>query len=413
MIPEAPSPASAGAAPAVTAARSSSRRTVGFVVVLVALIVFMIGASAPSPFYPVMQERIGFSSVTMTLIFAVYALAMLVTLLLTGSLSDHLGRRPVITIGLLVLAVSMVAFWQAESVGVLITARVVQGLGAGLLLSSMSAAIVDLEPRERPGLGAIANSVTPLAGLAAGGLIAGLVLDEVTRAPLTAVFGVLTGLFVLMAVVVWVAPETSARRAGVLASFRPEVGVPPEARAAFLRALPALIAGWATSGFYLSLGAPLVAQELGGSSHLSQGLVVTAINGAGAAMCFLARNWSGRSVTLYGTTTLATGTALTLVALAAGSLPWFMAAAVFAGTGFGASFMGILRSITPLAPPERRGELFAAVFVASYVAFGIPAVVAGFAVGEVGLMTTAMGYGAVVVFLAGLAAALRKFGSTD
>ncbi|WP_313409351.1 MFS transporter [Aeromicrobium sp.] len=413
MIPEAPSHASAGTAPAVTADRSSSRRTVGFVVVLVALIVFMIGASAPSPFYPVMQERIGFSSVTMTLIFAVYALAMLVTLLLTGSLSDHLGRRPVITIGLLVLAVSMVAFWQAESVGVLITARVVQGIGAGLLLSSMSAAIVDLEPLGRPGLGAIANSVTPLAGLAAGGLIAGLVLDEVTRAPLTAVFGVLTGLFVLMAVVVWVAPETSARRQGVLASFKPEVGVPPEARAAFLRALPALIAGWATSGFYLSLGAPLVAQELGGSSHLSQGLVVTAINGAGAAMCFVARNWSGRRVTLYGTTTLATGTALTLVALAAGSLPWFMAAAVFAGTGFGASFMGILRSITPLAPPERRGELFAAVFVASYIAFGIPAVVAGFAVGEVGLMTTAMGYGAVVVFLAGLAAALRKFGSTD
>lgn len=381
--------------------------------VLVALIVFMIGASAPSPFYPVMQERIGFSSVMMTLIFAVYALAMLVTLLFTGSLSDHLGRRPVITLGLLVLAVSMIAFWQADGVGMLITARVVQGLGAGLLLSSMSAAIVDLEPLSRPGLSAIANSVTPLGGLAAGALIAGLVLDHVSQAPLTAVFGVLTGLFVLMAVVVWIAPETSSRRPGVLASFRPQVGVPPEARAAFLRALPALVAGWATSGFYLSLGAPLVAQELGGSSHLSQGLVVSALNGAGAAMCFVARDWSARRVTLYGTTTLAAGTALTLVALSAGSLPWFMAAALFAGTGFGASFMGILRSITPLAPPERRGELFAAVFIASYLAFGIPAVLAGFAVGEVGLMATAMGYGAVVVFLAALAAGLRRFGSSD
>lgn len=412
MIPEVPTSEGPGTVATSTAARSQPRRTTGFVVVLVALIVFMIGASAPSPFYPVLQERIGFSAVMMTLIFAVYALALLVTLLLTGSLSDHLGRRPVITLGLLVLAVSMISFWQAETVGVLITARVVQGIGAGLLLSSMSAAIVDLEPLSRPGLSAIANSVTPLGGLAAGGLIAGLVLD-VVDASLTAVFGVLTGLFVLMAALVWIAPETSARRPGVLASFRPEVGVPPEARAAFLRALPALIAGWATSGFYLSLGAPLVAQELGGSSHLAQGLVVTAINGAGAVMCFVARNWSGRQVTLYGTTTLALGTALTLVALGAGSLTWFMAAAVFAGTGFGASFMGILRSITPLGPPERRGELFAAVFVASYVAFGIPAVLAGFAVGEVGLMTTAMGYGAVVVFLAGLAALLRKFGSTD
>jgi MFS family permease len=393
--------------------RTRVRRRVGFVVVLVALTVFLIGASAPSPFYPVLQERIGFSSVTMTLIFAVYALSMLMTLLLTGSLSDHVGRRPVITAGLLILALSMTAFWQAESVGVLVAARVVQGVGAGLLMSSMSAAIVDLEPVSRPGMGAIANSVTPLAGLAAGGLIAGVALEYVDEDPFTAVFGVLTGLFLLMAILVWVAPETSARRSGVWVSLKPEVGVPPQARAAFLRALPALIAGWATSGFYLSLGAPLVAQELGGDSHVVQGLAITAINGAGAAMCFVARRWSGRRVTLYGTTTLAAGTALTLAALAAGSLPWFLAAAVFAGTGFGASFMGIMRSITPLAPPERRGELFAAVFVASYVAFGVPAVLAGFAVGELGLTPTAMVYGVAVVLLAALATLLRVFASDD
>lgn len=389
------------------------RRRIGFLVVLVALTVFLIGASAPSPFYPVLQERIGFSSVTMTMIFAVYAVAMLITLLLTGSLSDHVGRRPVITAGLLVLAVSMAAFWHADSVAMLMTARIVQGFGAGLLMSSMSAAIVDLEPEGHPGVGAIANSVTPLAGLAAGGLIAGVVLDEVASAPLTAVFGVLTGMFILMSVAVWIAPETSARKTGALASLRPEMGVPPEARSAFLRALPALIAGWATSGFYLSLGAPLVAQELGGSSHVVQGLVITAINGAGAAMCFVARDWTSRRITLYGTTTLALGTALTLVALGFGSLPWFLAAAVFAGTGFGASFMGIMRSVTPLAPPHRRGELFAAVFVASYLAFGIPAVLAGFAVGEYGLMATAMVYGSVVVLLAATAAALRRFGARD
>lgn len=398
---------------AVTVDRARVRRRIGFLVVLVALTVFLIGASAPSPFYPVLQERIGFSSVTMTMIFAVYAVAMLITLLLTGSLSDHVGRRPVMTAGLLVLAVSMAAFWHADSVGVLVTARAVQGFGAGLLMSSMSAAIVDLEPEGHPGVGAIANSVTPLAGLAAGGLIAGIVLDRVTTAPLTAVFGVLTVLFVLMSLAVWIAPETSARKAGVLASLRPEVGVPAEARPAFLRALPALVAGWATSGFYLSLGAPLVAQELGGTSHVAQGLVITAINGAGAAMCFVARDWTSRRITLYGTTTLALGTALTLVALGFGSLAWFLAAATFAGTGFGASFMGIMRSVTPLAPPHRRGELFAAVFVASYLAFGIPAVLAGFAVGEYGLMATAMAYGSVVVLLAATAAALRRFGARD
>ncbi len=373
----------------------------------------MIGASAPSPFYPVLQERIGFSSVLMTVVFAIYAVSMLLCLLTTGSLSDHLGRRPVVCAGLLILSVSMVAFWQAQSVGLLITARAVQGIGAGLLMSALSAYIVDLEPPDRPGDGALANSVIPLAGLGAGGLIAGLILDlSDDHAPLL-MFGSLTGAFIGLAVLLWLLPETAAGRPGVLASLRPEVGVPPEARAEFLRALPALIAGWATSGFYLSLGAPLVAQELGGDSHLVQGLAVTAVMGSGAAMCFVARSWTARRVTLYGTTTIAVGTASTLVALVAGSLPWFMAAVVFAGTGFGTAFMGIMRSVTPKARPEHRGQLFAAVFVASYVAFGIPAVLAGFGVGEFGLMPTTLVYGSVVALLGLTAALLRRFGTAD
>ena len=89
---------------------------------------------------------------------------LVLCLLTTGSLSDHLGRRPVVCAGLLILSVSMVAFWQAQSVGLLITARAVQGIGAGLLMSALSAYIVDLEPPDRPGDGALANSVIPLAG---------------------------------------------------------------------------------------------------------------------------------------------------------------------------------------------------------------------------------------------------------
>lgn len=135
--------------------------------------------------------------------------------------------------------------------------------------------------------------------------------------------------------------------------------------------------------------------------------------GSGAAMCFVARSWTARRVTLYGTTTIAVGTASTLVALVAGSLPWFMAAVVFAGTGFGTAFMGIMRSVTPKARPEHRGQLFAAVFVASYVAFGIPAVLAGFGVGEFGLMPTTLVYGSVVALLGLTAALLRRFGTAD
>lgn len=389
------------------------RASAGFVVALIAVAGMMAGASAPSPFYPVLQERIGFSAGTMTIIFAVYAVALLLTLLVAGALSDHIGRRPVISAGLMILSTSMVIFWQADSVDTLIGARIVQGIAAGLLLSALTAAVVDYEPPSRPGSAAVLNTVTPIAGLAFGALLSGAALDLVGEAAFGIVFVACAVSFVALGLLLWVAPETSPRAEGLLTSLRPRVGVPAPARAAFLRALPALIASWATGGLYLSLGAPLVAGELGGTSHLAQGLVVTALAVGGSTACFIARAWTARRTTLYGTTALAGGMALTLLALGVASLPWFLVASVIAGTGFGTAFLGVMRSLTPLVGVHQRGELFAAVFVASYLAFGLPAVVAGFASGEVGLQATTYGYGAGVVLLAAVAALMRRFGTTD
>lgn len=253
--------------------------TAGFALSLGALLAMMTGASAPSPFYPVLEREIGFSPATLTGIFAVYAVALLLTLLVTGSLSDHLGRRPVVSVAFALLAMSMLIFWHADSVTLLVLARIVQGVASGLLLSSLTAAVVDLEPRSRPGIAATFNSVVPLAGLALGALAGGAVIDQ-AGAPMTYIFDALTGVYVVLALALWLLPETSPRHTGVLQSFRPKVGVPRSARPAFVRSTPALFAGWATGGLYLSLGAPLVAQELGGTNHLEQGLVVTTLTGS-------------------------------------------------------------------------------------------------------------------------------------
>ena len=389
-----------------------STRTYGFSLAVAAVVAMMVGASAPSPFYPVLQAELGFSAATMTAIFAVYAVALLLTLLVSGSLSDHLGRRPVISVGFIVLAISMVAFWHADSVTVLFVARIVQGIAAGLLMSSLSAAVVDLEPSHRPGLAATLNSVSPLGGLAVGALVAGLLLDHSSSA-LAVVFGSLTAIYVVIGAMVWLIPETSPRNEGILRSFIPRIGVPQSARAPFLRSAPALFAGWATGGLYLSLGAPLVTQELGGTAHIEQGLVVAVLTGVGSLACLIARDRSSRSITIYGTSALAIGTALTLVALAAGSYWGFIAAAVVAGSGFGTSFLGIMRSITPVAAPHERGELFASVFVVSYLAFGVPAVIAGIAAPHIGLAETTFIYGGIVVVLSSTAALLRRFASND
>jgi MFS family permease len=383
-----------------------------FVLAVASVVALMVGASAPSPFYPVLQAQIGFSAGTMTTIFGVYAVTLLVTLLVTGSLSDHVGRRPVLAVGFLVLALSMVGFWHADGVATLMASRAVQGVAAGLLMSTMSAAVVDLEPATRPGLAATLNSVTPLFGLAAGALLAGAVLDASAHA-LPIVFATLTVAYLALAAGVLALPETSPRHEGWLRSLRPRVGIPAAARPAFRRSAPALFAGWATGGLYLSLGAPIVGQLLGGRSHVEQGAVVTVLTGVGALSSYLGRRRSPRQITLYGTTMLAVGTLLTLVALHAESLVGFLLAAVVAGSGFGTSFLGIMRSITPTVGPDQRGELFSSVFVVSYLAFGLPAVAAGFAAPRFGLETTATVYALAVVVLSGAAALARAFTTRD
>jgi len=402
-----------GSAPHTEPRQRRLGRGPGFVLALAAVVAMMVGASAPSPFYPVLQQEIGFSAGLMTTIFGVYALALLVTLLVTGSLSDHVGRRPVLAVGFLVLAASMVGFWHSDSVATLLVSRVVQGVAGGLLLSTMTAAVTDLEPVSRPGLAATLNSVTPLFGLAAGALLAGAVLDGDPAGALTVVFAALTVTYVVMALGSLALPETSPRHEGWARSLRPHIGIPAAARSAFRRSAPALFAGWATGGLYLSLGAPIVGQLLGGRSHFAQGSVVAVLTGTGAVSSYLFRNRTPRQVTIYGTTMLALGTALTLVALHAESLPGFLLAAVVAGSGFGTSFLGIMRSITPTVGPEQRGELFSSVFVVSYLAFGLPAVAAGFAAPELGLETTATIYGLVVVVLSGAAALMRTFATRE
>jgi MFS family permease len=390
----------------------TARHRAGFAIVLIGLMLMMASASAPSPFYPVLQRDIGFSDPVLTGIFAVYTLFLLATLLTAGSCSDHIGRRPVLSLGFALLALSLAVFEQSGSVQSLLIARAVQGIACALLLSTLSATIVDLEPPTSPGSAAIANSVIPLIGLALGALAAGYILGVTGNAKFD-VFGTLILGFLMLSVATWALPETSPRHEGLLSALRPRLGLPPRARAAFWQAAPAIIAGWATGGLYLSLGAPIVARIFGIHSSLMQAFVVTLLAGMGALACYLARHRSPRQITLGGTAALSIGTGLTLIGMALPSLPLYLVALGLAGMGFGTCFYGALRTLIPLSAPDERGELFASILTLSYTAFGLPTLIAGLLLPELGLTTTAVGYGVMIVLLAATAGLLRKFTASD
>jgi MFS family permease len=357
----------------------------------------------------VYQQEFGFRSGVLTTLFAIYAFALLASLLVVGGLSDHVGRRPVIAAAFALEAVAMALFFAADGVGWLLAARVVQGLATGALTSALGAWLLDLQRADRP-LGPFINSASPGIGLSLGAVGAGL-LVQLVPSPTEWVFGALT-LICALAVpgVLLLLPESSPRVPGAVASLRPRVEVPPQHRRPFLVALPVVVAAWALGGLYASLGPSLVADVFGVDNHVVGSLLILALNGTGVFGSLAMRPVAPEKALVFGATTFAVGVAGTVTAVLVGSLALLFIAAVVTGFGFGASFLGAIAMITHGVEPGHRAGLLAATFVVGYLAFSLPAIAAGIAVGEIGLTRTTEIYGAAVVVLAlvAVAALLRN-----
>ncbi|MBU0523792.1 MULTISPECIES: MFS transporter [Pseudomonas] len=371
----------------------SNRSSLWFLAIT--LLSFLAASTAPTPLYHLYQEHLQFSAATLTLIFGVYAISLLAALLTVGSLSDYLGRKPVIFTAVALNMLAMLLFINADSVAWLISARVLQGFATGMATAALGAALLDTDRQQGP----LVNSVAPLLGMAAGAMGCGL-LAEFAPLPLQLTFWVLLAMFGLQALYVWRLPESVSAQRGALASLRPTLHVPIQARRALWLVLPINTAAWALGGFYASLAPSLVRTATGSTSNLIGGATVAVLTVTGALMIYTLRSRPADKVLRVGASILPVGVALILLAVHSASLPLFFIGTLVAGCGFGASFLGALRSVVPLALPHERAGLMSAFYVLSYLAFCLPSLLAGNLTRAFGLVTTTDGYGAVLIILA-------------
>jgi predicted MFS family arabinose efflux permease len=373
--------------------------TVAFFLLASIIIGFLAGSSAPTPLYAVYAARWGFSPITITVVFGVYALAVLTALLMVGRLSDHVGRRPVLLAALAVQVVTMVVFVTAHGVPQLLVARIIQGLSTGAAAGAIGAGMLDLNKVR----GTIANAVAPITGTAAGALGSGLLVQYLPQ-PTHLVYLVLLGVFVLQAIGVLLMPETSSPTPGALASLRPQFAVPAAVRRPVMFAVPALVAVWAMAGLYGALGPSLVKLVSGSGSIVLGGLSLFVLAGSGVVAVLVFQRQSARQLTLIGGVALLAGVALTLLAVDTRSTAGFFVGTAIAGIGFGGGFQGAIRSVVPLVAPHQRAGVLSVVYVVSYLAMGLPAVIAGvLLVHEGNLVSTTIQYGVAVMVLAALA----------
>jgi MFS family permease len=359
--------------------------------------------TAASPLYRVYQAKFRFSATTLTLLFTVYVVVLLVTLLFLGSLSDYAGRRPVILAGLATGALACGLFLLADGVGLLFAARALQGVAVGLITGGASAALLDL----RPGSAAapLVSSAAATGGQALGALGASA-LAQYAPAPTHLVWWLLLGAFILGIPAVLAMAEPRTTRPGVLASLRPHVSVPRAARGAFGAAVPCLVGVWALGGFYLSLGPSLAAQLLHSEDLLWGGVLIFLLTGLGAAASVALVKKEPFGVMLGGCLALTAGALVTFASIETSTPAVLFVGTAVAGLGFGSAFMGAFRAAVSLAASPDRAGLVTAIYIVSYLATAVPAVIGGIATSHYGLHNTALVYSLVVAALGATAVIL-------
>lgn len=344
---------------------------------VMSLLALSLGISAaPAPLYGVYAATWDFAPITTTVVFAVYAFGALVSVLLTGPVSDRIGRRPVLLAAAIGLLAGLVLFALAQSVAWLVVARAVHGLSVGAIVVAGSAALLDLDPEQ----GARSGKRTGVAfnvGIALT-IVVVSVLAEYGARPLVTPYVLLAVLVtVLLAAVVVMREPHGHSGASELRITRPRV--PASIAADFRFASIGVMASWSVLGVFLSLFPKIASDAVGTRNLLLGGAVVAAMAIAAAISQLVAVRWTPRLAAVSGDA----GTAVTLVAcivaIHSGSAIAIVAASAVLGFFFGMAFGSSLRHLGDVVPADHRGEVMSAFYLGGYGAMAVPTILAGWA----------------------------------
>lgn len=359
--------------------------------------------TVPTPLYGLYQDRDGFPTLMITVIFAAYGFGVMGGLFFAGHVSDYLGRRQVLLAAVATELVSCLMFVFLKDVTSLLIARFICGAGIGAVTSTATAHLAELRragaPQEDGRLGSLVASAVNTGGLALGPLIGGL-LTEWLAHPLTLPYVVFLVALCLVAVIAFLAPET-VRVPAQRPSYRPQrVSVSPDVRAEFIASGLAAAGSFAVLGFFTSLTGSVLDEVMHEHSRLVTGLVVFGTMGA-SSVSQVALHWLRPRLKLQaGIGLIVGGLVLVAVATLASSLAFFAIGGVIAGAGIGLIFASSIAAANRMADPGRRGETVAGMFLAAYAGITVPVIACGVLLTWVPTVTLVDCFAALIIVVA-------------
>lgn len=338
--------------------------------------VAFMGSGLITPLYDLYQRVFHFSELTLTLIYAAYAVGNLIALLFFGKWSDTVGRRPVANVSLALCVISALFFLFAQSTAWLYAGRILSGVAVGLATGTSTAWLSDLdEDKSRAAtIATVANGF----GFGFGPILAGA-LVQFTKSPLATPFFAYLPLVIATGALLPFGLETVLTRHKITAAMlRPRVGIPKEIRRRFIAPAITAFGTFAIVGFYAGLIPTILKQSLDEPHPLVGGAIVFELAGLAAIFSLVARNLASRTAMLTTLVLFLPSIAALLLAQTMHSMLVLVVAAALGGLCWALGYRGSLEVVNQIAPADRRAEVASAYYIVGFVGNSIPVIGVGF-----------------------------------
>ncbi len=330
----------------------------------------------PAPLYGIYEANWHLSPLATTIVFAVYAVAALGAVLVSGRISDVVGRKPVLIGALIALLVGLAVFLVADNMAMLLLARSIHGAAVGSIVVAGAAALLDLKPDHGVRSGQLSGVAFNIGMTIA--ILGSALLAQYAPHPLRTPYAVVAVVCLVVGVGVLALREPhTARASGPIRIAKP--AVPEQIRSDFWFSALGAMASWSVLGVLLSLYPSLAAQQTHIDNLVFGGAVVGTTAFAAASAQLAATRLPAKYSAIIGDIGMAVSLLLTIPVLLTHRWELVFVAAVLLGATFGLGFGGSLRHLSDVVPADRRGETMSAFYLLAYTAMAVPTLIAGWA----------------------------------
>jgi nitrate/nitrite transporter NarK len=329
-----------------------------------------------TPLYVIYQQNFGFSQITLTLIYAAYALGNIAALLLFGHVSDYVGRRPAALSAIATLMIAAFVFLFANGVAALYIGRILSGLGIGIASGTGNAWLAELVDKDDKTRAAIIGTSTNFLGLGFAALLSGL-LAQYGPWPLHLSFVVYLLILCAAAALVWFTHETVQNTDPRRLEIRPKLSLPREIRAHFVAPAITGFGLMALVGFYAALMPSILSNDLHIRNHTAAGALLFELATVVAVVIVATQKLESRISMMWSLALMIPAAAAVAAAQISGSLWVMLATTAVVAVSAGLGYRGSLQVVNQIAPADRRAAVVSGYFVCCFTGNALPVIGVG------------------------------------